>query len=140
MVTKGHISNVGLFDALMKSLREDNTGTLKKNLIFLRKWWQTQMIKFVDRELDQFIAQTIMGDPGVRPFTSAMAEAWRLVRLMIQKYYVELKLDMFLGVTGEHWVPSFYSPTRGARYEGRGLTAPLASRRAARETFFNLTD
>jgi hypothetical protein len=68
------------------------------------------MMEFVDRELDQFIAQTTMGDPGVRPFTSSMAETWRLVRLMIQKYHVELKLDMFLGVTGEHWVASFYSP------------------------------
>ncbi len=50
-----------------------------------------------------------MGDPGVRPVTSSMTEAWRLGRLMIQKYVVELKLDMYLGVTGEQWVASFYS-------------------------------
>jgi hypothetical protein len=98
------------------------------------------MMKFVDRELDQFIAQTIMEDLGMRSYTSSVAEAWRLVRLMIKKYYVELKLDMFLGVTGEHWVASFYSPVHCARYEGRGPTAPLAICRAARETFTNLTD
>ena len=97
-------------------------------------------MEYVDRELDQFIAQSIMGDQGVRPFTSSMAETWRLVKLMIQKFYVELKLDMFLGVTGEHWVASFYSPVHCARYEGRGSTAPLAICRAARETFTNLTD
>lgn len=98
------------------------------------------MTEYVDRDLDQFIAQTIMGDPGVLPFTSSMAETWRLVKFMIQKYYVELKLDMFLGVTGEHWVASFYSPVRCARYEGRGPTAPLAICRAASETFTKLTD
>jgi hypothetical protein len=97
------------------------------------------MPELVDRELDQFISQSIMGDPGVRPFTSSMTEAWRLVRLMVQKYHVELKLDMFLGVTGEHWVASFYSPTRCARYEGRGANASLAICRAAKETFTNLT-
>ena len=96
------------------------------------------MTEFVDRGLDQFIAQTIMADPGVRPFTSSMAETWRLVKFMIQKHYVELKLDMFLGVTGEHWVASFYSPVRCARYEGRGPSAPIAICRAARETFNNL--
>jgi hypothetical protein len=95
-------------------------------------------MEFVDRELDQFIAENIMDDPGVRPVTSSMTEAWRLVRLMIQKYHVELKLDMFLGVTGEHWVASFYSPIHCARYEGRGPSAPLAICRAAKETFTNL--
>lgn len=96
------------------------------------------MMDFVNRELDQFIAESIMDDPGVRPFTSSMTEAWRLVRLMIQKYHVELKLDMFLGVTGEHWVASFYSPIHCARCEGRGSSAPLAICRAAKETFTNL--
>ncbi len=96
------------------------------------------MNNYVDHDLDRFIAQSIMGDPGVRPFTSSMAETWRLVQFMVKKYYVELKLDMFLGVTGEHWVASFYSPVRCARYEGRGPTAPLAICRAARETFANL--
>jgi hypothetical protein len=95
-------------------------------------------MEFVDRELDQFIAENIMDDPGVRPVTSSMTEAWRLVRLMIQKYHVELKLDMFLGVTGEHWVASFYSPIHCARYEGRGPSAPLAICLAAKETFTNL--
>jgi hypothetical protein len=96
------------------------------------------MMEYIDRDLDQFIAKSIMGDPGVRPFTSSMTEAWRLVKLMIQKYYVELKLDMYLGVSGEHWVASFYSPTHCARYEGRGASAPLAICRAAKETFTNL--
>jgi hypothetical protein len=57
---------------------------------------------------------------------------------MIQKFYVELKLDMYLGVTGEHWIASFYSPSRCARYEGRGATAPLAICRAAKEAFTHL--
>jgi hypothetical protein len=97
------------------------------------------MREYVDRDLDQFIAREIMDDPGVRPFTTSMAETWRLVTLMIQKFHVELKLDMFLGVTGEHWVASFYSPIRCARYEGRGPSASLAICRAAQETFNNLT-
>jgi hypothetical protein len=96
------------------------------------------MAEYIDRDLDQFIAKVIMGDPGVRPFTASMTEAWRLVKLMIQKYYVELKLDMFLGVTGEHWVASFYSPSHCARYEGKGPSAPLAICRAAKEAFTNL--
>jgi len=96
------------------------------------------MMEYVDRELEQFIAQNIMGDLGTRPYTSSMAEAWRLVERMIQKYYVELKLDMFLGVTGEHWVASFYSPTHCTRYEGKGPSAPLAVCRAAKETFSHL--
>ena len=96
------------------------------------------MLSYVDHDLDRFIAKAIMGDPGVRPFTSSMTEAWRLVRLMIQKYYVELKLDMYLGVTGEQWVASFYSPSRCARFEGRGPSASLAICRAAKETFANL--
>jgi hypothetical protein len=97
------------------------------------------MLAYADHDLDQFIAKAIMGDPGVRPFTSSMTEAWRLVRLMIKKYFVEVKLDMYLGITGEHWVASFYSPSRCARYEGRGPTAPLALCRAAKEAFANLS-
>jgi hypothetical protein len=96
------------------------------------------MTEYVDLDLDQFIAKVIIGDPGVRPFTASMTEAWRLVKLMIQKYYVELKLDMFLGVTGEHWVASFYSPSHCARYEGKGPSAPLAICRAAKVAFTNL--
>ena len=98
------------------------------------------MLEHVDWDLDKFIAQTIMGDPGNRSYTSSMAEAWRLVERLIKKCHVELKLDMFLGVTGEHWVASFYSPTRCARCEGRGPTAALAICRAAKETFTKLTD
>jgi hypothetical protein len=97
------------------------------------------MQEYQDQDIDQFVAKVIMGDPGVRPFTASMTEAWRLVRLMIQKYSVELKLDMFLGVTGELWVASFYSPSRCVRYEGRGPTAPMAICRAAKETFVQLT-
>ena len=96
------------------------------------------MREYTDLELDQFIGQAIMGDPGNRPFTSSMTETWRLVKHIIKKYYVELKLDMFLGVTGEHWVASFYSPVHCVRYEGRGPTAPLAICRAAKETFIKL--
>jgi hypothetical protein len=83
-------------------------------------------VEYADHDLDQFIAKVIMRDPGVLPFTASMREAWRLVRHMIDKYHVELKLDMYLGVTGEHWVASFYSPSRCARYEERGPTASLA--------------
>lgn len=97
------------------------------------------MTEYVDRDLDQFIGKVIMNDPGVRPFTSSMTEAWRLVKLMIQKFYVELKLEMYLGVSGEHWVASFYSPSQCARFEGRGTSAPLAICKAAKEAFTNLS-
>lgn len=98
------------------------------------------MMELVDPDLEQFISQYIMEDLGSRAYTSSMAEAWRVVERMIQKFAVELKLDMFLGVTGQYWVASFYSPVRCSRYEGRGQTAPLAVCRAARETYINLTD
>jgi hypothetical protein len=54
--------------------------------------------------------------------------------------YNKLPIDCYsvLGVTGEHWVASFYSPTRCARHEGRGPTAALAICRAAKETFTHL--
>jgi hypothetical protein len=97
------------------------------------------MTEYVDRDLDQFIANVIMNDPGVRPFTSSMTEAWRLVNTMIKKYYVELRLEMYLGVSGQQWVASFYSPSQCARFEGRGTSAPLAICKAAREAFTNLT-
>uniref|UniRef100_A0A7V4G8A1 Phage ABA sandwich domain-containing protein n=1 Tax=Desulfobacca acetoxidans TaxID=60893 RepID=A0A7V4G8A1_9BACT len=96
------------------------------------------MMDYIDRDLDEFIARQIMRDMGSPPYTSSMTETWRLVEKMIQRCAVELKLDMFLGVTGQHWVASFYSPSRCARWEGRGHTAPLAICRAARETFQNL--
>jgi len=54
------------------------------------------MMEYVDRDLDQFIAQNIMGDMGTRNYTTSMGEVWRLVEKMIQKHHVELKLDMFL--------------------------------------------
>ena len=100
---------------------------------------ETDMLEYADQELDRFIARAVIGEPGVRPFTSSMTEAWRLVRHMIRKHHVELKLDMFLGVSGEQWVGSFYSPSRCARFEGRGPTAPLAICRAAKEAYVNLT-
>jgi len=100
---------------------------------------ESSMTDYADRDLDQFIAKVIMSDPGVRPFTTSMTEAWRLVKFMIQKYYVELKLEMYLGVSGELWVASFYSPSHCSRYEGRGISAPLAICKAAREAFTNLT-
>jgi hypothetical protein len=37
MVKKENISDVGPFDALMKSLREDKTGNTKKFLIFFEE-------------------------------------------------------------------------------------------------------
>jgi hypothetical protein len=97
------------------------------------------MQEYVDHDLDRYIARVILGDPGVRPFTSSMTEAWRLVRHMIKKHYVELKLDMYLGVSGEQWVASFYSPSHCARFEGRGPSASLAICRAAKEAYTNLT-
>lgn len=96
------------------------------------------MMEFVDQDLNRFIARTIMQDLGTPPYTSSMAETWRLVEKLINLYSVELKLDMFLGVTGQHWVASFYSPSRCARWEARGSSAPLAICRAAKETFVNL--
>jgi|UniRef100_A0A7C3ZAJ1 hypothetical protein len=98
------------------------------------------MTNYVDLDLDQFIARTIMGDQGVRPYTNSMTETWRLVNRMIRRFSVELKLDMYLGVTGEHWVASFYSPSHCARYEGRGPSAPLAICRAAKETYIKLAN
>jgi hypothetical protein len=93
---------------------------------------------YLDRDLDKFIAREIMKDLGSPPYTASMSETWRLVERMINMVAVELKLDMFLGVTGQHWVASFYSPSRCARWEGRGYTAPLAICRAAKETYLNL--
>lgn len=96
------------------------------------------MMEYVDRDLDKFIAQAIMGNLGMLPYTASMAETWRLVERLIQKFHVELKLDMFLGVTGQHWVASFYSPSQCVRFESRGPTAALAICRAAKETFIKL--
>jgi hypothetical protein len=94
--------------------------------------------EYLDRELDLFIADKIMQEKAVLPYTSSIADAWRVVEKMMRKFHCELKLDVFLGITGEHWVASFYSPTLLRRFEAKGKNAPLAICRAARETFTNL--
>ncbi len=88
-----------------------------------------------DRELDAFIGEKIMHEAGVPYFTANIGETWRVVEKMIREHHCELKLDVFLGVTGQHWVASFYSPRQCRRYEAQGPTAPLAICRAAREAF-----
>jgi hypothetical protein len=93
---------------------------------------------YADRELDQFIAARVMGQKGAPCYTADITQAWHLVERMVRKYYCELKMDMFLGVSGEHWVVSFYSPRKCKRYESKGKTAPLAICRAAKEAFVDL--
>jgi hypothetical protein len=90
-----------------------------------------------DWELDQFIAQQIMKEPGTPPYTANITGAWKVVEKMIRHYHNELKLDVFLGVTGQRWIASFYSPSQCRRYEAQGATAPLAICRAAKEAFLN---
>ncbi len=90
-----------------------------------------------DRELDQFIAAQIMKEPGTPYYTSNISETWKIVDRMIRQYHCELKLDVFLGVTGPRWIASFYSPSQCRRYEAQGGSAPLAICRAAREAFLN---
>jgi len=94
--------------------------------------------EYADRELDRFIAARVMELKGAPAFTSDITKAWQVVEKMLRKYYCELKLDMFLGVSGELWVVSFYSPRRCKRYESRGKTAPLAICRAAKEAYLDL--
>ncbi len=88
-----------------------------------------------DWELDQFIAQQIMKEPGTPPYTSNIGESWKLVEKMMQEFHYELRLDVFLGLTGPRWVASFYSPVQCRRYEAQAGSAPLAICRAAREAF-----
>ena len=90
-----------------------------------------------DRELDQFIAERIMQEPGVPYYTANLTEARKVVEKMIRHYHCELKLDVFLGVTGQRWIASFYSPRQCQRYEAQAGSAPLAICRAAKEAFVN---
>jgi hypothetical protein len=93
---------------------------------------------YADRELDQFIAARVMEQKGAPFYTSDITQAWHVVERMLRKYFCELKLDMFLGVSGELWVVSFYSPRKCKRYESKAKTAPLAICRAAKEAYLDL--
>ncbi|MBI4642148.1 MAG: hypothetical protein HY743_00035 [Deltaproteobacteria bacterium] len=93
---------------------------------------------YSDRELDRFLAARIMNQKGTPSYTSEIGQAWQVVDKMMRKYMCELKLDVFLGVSGESWVASFYSPIRCRRYESQAKTAPLAICRAAKEAFLDL--
>ncbi|MFZ5452045.1 MAG: BC1872 family protein [Thermodesulfobacteriota bacterium] len=95
---------------------------------------------YADRELDNFIAAAIMDQKGTLPYTSDIGQTWQVVDKMMRKYKCELKLDVFLGVSGELWVASFYNPIRCQRYESKGKTASLAICRAAKEAFLDLTE
>ena len=94
---------------------------------------------YVDRELDNFVAARIMDQKGTRPYTADIGLAWQVVDKMMRQYKCELKLDVFLGVSGELWVASFYNPIRCQRYESKGKSAPLAICRAAQAAFLDLT-
>jgi len=64
-----------------------------------------------------------------------------VVEKMMQKYFCELKLEVYLGgISGDLWKASFYSPRRCKRYEGKGRTASLAICRAAREAYSGLLE
>jgi hypothetical protein len=93
---------------------------------------------FGDRELDLFISECIMEQLPVLSYTSNISHTWQLVEKMMGKYFCELKLDVFLGVSGPLWVASFYSPMRGKRFEAKGRTASLAICKAAREAHLKL--
>ena len=93
---------------------------------------------YVDRELDIFIAAEIMDQKGTRPYTAEIGLAWQVVDKMMRKYKCELKLDVFLGVSGELWVASFYNAIHCQRYESKGKSAPLAICRAAKEAYLDL--
>jgi hypothetical protein len=91
-----------------------------------------------DRELDQFIAAKIMKQLGDPYYTSQISEAWKVVEKMMNTYHCELKLDVFLGISGPRWTASFYSPSLCRRFEAQGGSAPLAICRAAHEAFRHL--
>jgi hypothetical protein len=93
---------------------------------------------YADRELDNFLAARLMEQKGTPFYTSEIGLAWQVVDKMMRKYRCELKLDVFLGVSGESWVASFYSPIRCKRYESKAKTATLAICRAAKEAFVDL--
>jgi hypothetical protein len=90
-----------------------------------------------DWELDQFIAEQIMKVSGTPPFTTNISDAWKVVEKMMRSFHYELRLDVFLGLTGQRWIASFYSPVQCRRYEAQASSAPLAICRAAREAFLN---
>ncbi len=90
-----------------------------------------------DWELDKFMAEQIMQEPGAPAYTANISEAWKVVEKMLRHYHCELKLDVFLGRTGQQWIASFYSPSQCRRYEAQGAAAPLAICRAAREAFLH---
>lgn len=94
-------------------------------------------MELMDRELDQFVAEQIMQEPGARAYTGNITEAWKVVEKMIRQHHCELKLDVFLGVTGQRWSASFYSPSHCRRYEAQANSAPLAICRAAKEAFLS---
>ncbi len=91
-----------------------------------------------DRELDRFIAASIMDKKGAPFYTSDITNAWQVVEKMIRKHRCELKLDVFLGTSGELWMASFYSPVKCQRYESKARTAPMAICRAAKEAYADL--
>ncbi len=93
---------------------------------------------YSDRDLDRFIAEEIMKEEGVPFYATNIAKTWQLVDKMLHHYFCELKLDVFIGISGDLWVASFYSPAKGKRYEAKGRTASLAICRAAKETYANL--
>lgn len=93
-----------------------------------------------NRELDQLIATQIMRQQGVPYYTADISEAWKVVEKMMAKYFCELKLDVFLGVSGQRWTASFYSPSLCRRFEAQARSAPLAICRAAQEAFSHLGD
>lgn len=88
-------------------------------------------------ELNHFIADQIMKVSGKPLYTSNISEAWKVVEKMMQSFHYELRLDVFLGLTGQRWIASFYSPLQCRRYEAQGGSAPLAICRAAREAFLS---
>ncbi len=91
-----------------------------------------------DPDLDQFLRERLQMVPGAVNYSADIQAAWQVVEYMIRRYHCELKMDMYLGITGQHWVASFYSPKECRRYEASGPTAALAICRAAREAISNL--
>jgi len=91
-----------------------------------------------DRKLEEFLREQIKPSLGGADYTADIRGAWQVVEYMIRRYHCELKLDVFLGITGQHWVASFYSPSQCRRYEASGPSAPLAICRAAQEAILNL--
>jgi hypothetical protein len=93
---------------------------------------------YADRELDRFLSARIMQQKVTPAYTADIGHTWQVVEKMMRKYMCELKLDVFLGVSGESWVASFYHPIRCRRYESHAKTASLAICRAAKEAFMDL--